>query len=283
MTAETLVKDLNSLVALPQAYVQISRMINSPKCSAADIGKIIAQDTDLSARLLRIVNSSFYGIPVPIETISRAVTIIGTSDLHDLALATSASRIFKDIPGELMDMGEFWGMSVYTGIVASTLAEKCNILHSERLFVQGMLHDIGRLPIYLRLPKQARDILLITNGNYDNIPAAEEDVLGFTHAEVGALLTRAWNLPESIQTITRYHHQPALAPAFKIETSLIHISSILAECETLDENIDEILERVDPYAWQTTGLNQQDVESILDDIPQQAADILKLMLPAETG
>lgn len=283
MTAETLVKDLNNLVALPQAYVQISRMINSPKCSAADIGKIIAQDTDLSARLLKIVNSSFYGIPVPIETISRAITIIGTSDLHDLALATSASRIFKDIPGELMDMGEFWGMSVYTGIVASMLAEKCNILHSERLFVQGMLHDIGRLPIYLRLPQKARDILLITDGNYDLIPAAEQDVLGFTHAEVGGLLTHTWNLPKSIQTVARYHHQPQLAPVHQIETSLIHISSILAECETLDENIDEILERVTPFAWQTTGLTQQDVESVLDDVPQQASDILKLMLPAETG
>lgn len=280
MTAEALVKDLNNLVALPQAYVQINQMINSPKYSAMDIGKVIAQDTDLSARLLRIVNSSFYGIPVPIETISRAVTIVGTSDLHDLALATSASRIFKDIPGEMMDMGEFWGMSVYTGIVASTLAEKCNILHSERLFVQGMLHDIGRLPIYLRLPEKAREILLITEGNYDMLPGAEHDVLGFTHAEVGALLTHAWNLPEGIQTVTRYHHQPELASTYKIETSLIHISSILAECETLDENIDEILGRVDPYAWRTTGLTPQDVESILDGIPQQAAEILKLMLPA---
>ncbi len=280
MTAERLVKDLDNLVALPQAYLQISQMINSPRHSALDIGKIIAQDTDLSARLLRIVNSAFYGIPVPVETISRAVTIVGTSDLHDLVLATSASRIFKDIPGELMDMGEFWGMSVYTGIVASTLAERCNILHCERLFVQGMLHDIGRLPIYLRLPERAREILLITNGSYDTLSATEQKILGFTHTEVGAELTRAWNLPESIQTITRCHHQPERAAEYKIETSLIHISSILAECETLDESIDEILARVDPYAWQITGLTQPDVESVLDGIPQQAAEVLKLILPA---
>ncbi len=280
MTAERLVKDLDNLVALPQAYLQISQMINSPRHSALDIGKIIAQDTDLSARLLRIVNSAFYGIPVPVETISRAVTIVGTSDLHDLVLATSASRIFKDIPGELMDMGEFWGMSVYTGIVASTLAERCNILHCERLFVQGMLHDIGRLPIYLRLPERAREILLITNGSYDTLSATEQKILGFTHTEVGAELTRAWNLPESIQTITRCHHQPEQAAEYKIETSLIHISSILAECETLDESIDEILARVDPYAWQITGLTQPDVESVLDGIPQQAAEVLKLILPA---
>ncbi len=280
MTAEALVKDLNKLVALPQAYLQISQMINSPRHSALDIGKIIAQDTDLSARLLRIVNSSFYGIPVPVETISRAVTIVGTSDLHDLVLATSASRIFKDIPGELMDMGEFWGMSVYTGIVASTLAERCNILHCERLFVQGMLHDIGRLPIYLRRPEQAREILQATDGGYDALSATEQQVLGFTHSEVGALLTREWNLPESIQTVTRHHHQPEQAAEYKIETALIHISSILGECETLDESIDEILARVNPYAWQITGLTQQDVESVLDGIPQQAAEVLKLILPA---
>ncbi|MCF6179654.1 MAG: HDIG domain-containing protein, partial [Geopsychrobacter sp.] len=95
------------------------------------------------------------------------------------------------------------------------------------------------------------------------------------HTEVGALLTRDWKLPESIQTVTHYHHQPELAAEYKIETSLIHISSILAECETLDESTDEILARVNPYAWQITGLTQQDVESVLDGIPQQAAELLR--------
>ncbi|HEC15184.1 MAG TPA: HDOD domain-containing protein [Sedimenticola sp.] len=279
MTAEELVKDLNNLVALPQAFVKISRMIESPKHSAADIGKVIGQDTDLSARLLRIVNSAFYGIPVPIETISRAVTIVGTRELHNLVLTTSAARVFKDIPTDLMDMGEFWGMSVYTGIVASTLAAKCNVLHKERLFVQGILHDIGRLPIYLRLPEKARDILLISNGDYDLLPAAEQEVLGFGHAEVGAALTRSWNLPESIQTVARYHHDPQRAPGHEIETSLVHIGSILAECETLDETLEEMLSRVDPHAWRVTGLSQPDIEAIIDDIPQQAVEILKLMLP----
>lgn len=279
MTAEELVKDLNNLVALPQAFVKINRMIESPRYSATDIGKVISQDTDLSARLLRIVSSAFYGIPVPIETISRAVTIVGTRELHNLVITTSASRIFKDIPHDLMDMGEFWGMSVYTGIIASTLAGRCNVLHKERLFVQGILHDIGRLPIYLRLPEKARDILLITNGDYDLLPAAEQEILGFTHAEVGAALTQSWNLPESIQAVTRYHHNPRHAAEHKIEVSLIHIGSILAECETLDETLEEILSRVDPYAWRTTGLTTQDVEAVIDGIPQQAAEILKLMLP----
>ena len=279
MTAEELVQDLNNLVALPQAFVKLNRMIESPSHSAVDMGKVIAQDTDLSARLLRVVNSAFYGIPVPIETISRAITIVGTRELHNLVLATSAGRIFKDIPSDLMDMGEFWGMSVYTGIVASTLAEKCNVLHKERLLVQGVLHDIGRLPIYLRLPEKARDILLISKGDYDLLSSAEQEVLGFTHVEVGAALTQSWNLPESIQTVARYHHDPRRAPEHEIETSLIHIGSVLAECETLDETLEEVLSRVDPYAWKVTGLTQRDIEAIIDDIPQQAVEVLKLMLP----
>lgn len=279
MTADELVKGLDKLVALPEVYLGLNRLIDSPQASSSDIAKLITQDTDLAARLLKTVNSAFYARPAPIETIPRAVTVIGTTELRNLVLATSVCRTFKNVPGELVDMVSYWGESVFTGIVATALAVKCNVLHRDRLFVLGMLHDIGRLPIYLQLPEQARDILCIINGDYDLLCAAEQEILGFTHADVGYALTQSWHLPESIQTVVRYHHAPSQAPEYHLETSLIHIGSILATSDGRDESVEETFGRVDPFAWRITRLDQEDIGATLASIPVQAEEILKFVLP----
>ena len=278
MTADELVQDLDKLVAMPEVFLRLNRLIDSPTASSMDIAEVITQDTDLTARLLKTVNSAFYARPAPIETIPRAVTVIGTTELRNLVLATSICRTFTNVPGELVDMVAFWGESVFTGIVATALAVKCNVLHRERLFVLGMLHDIGRLPIYLRLPEQARDILCIINGDDDLLVSAEQEILGFTHADVGRALTQAWHLPESIQTVVEHHHAPNLAPRYPLETSLIHIGSILATSDGRDESAEETFERMEPFAWQITGLGQEDIGDILVSIPIQIEEILKLIL-----
>jgi HD-like signal output (HDOD) protein len=279
MTADELVKDLDKLVALPEVFLQLNRLVDSPHASTHDIAKVITQDTDLTARLLKIVNSAFYGRAVPIETIPRAVTVIGTTELRNLVLATSICQTFENVPGELVDMVSFWGESMFTGIVSTALAMKCNVLHIERLFVLGMLHDIGRLPIYLQLPEQARDILCIINGDYDLLCAAEHEILGFTHTDVGRALTQSWHLPESIQTVVQYHHAPNQAPQYQLETSLIHIGTILATSDGRDEPVAETFGRVDPFAWRITRLDQEAIGATMASIPVQSEDILKLILP----
>ncbi len=161
MNAEELVKGIEHLVSLPDVCIKVNMMADSPLYSAKDIGEVISLDTDLSARLLSLVNSAFYGMRAPVETISRAVTVIGTKGLRNLVLVTSAAEIFTGIPADLVDMTEFWRYSVTTGIIAKALSTRCNVLPGERLFVMGVLHDIGRLVIYLRLPEQSRDVLLM--------------------------------------------------------------------------------------------------------------------------
>ncbi|MES9849208.1 MAG: HDOD domain-containing protein, partial [Candidatus Thiodiazotropha sp.] len=204
MTPQQLVIEIESLVSLPDVCVKVNRLIDAPNYSVATLGDIISQDTDLSARLLRLVNSAFFNLKVPVETISRAITIIGTNELRNLVMATTAARIFTGIPGDLVDMTEYWRYSITAGVVAGELAKRCNVLHSERLFVMGVLHDIGRLAIYLKMPQESRDILLITGGDDTLLPDAENDVLGFTHMDVGEALLRKWKLPESIVSVVAH-------------------------------------------------------------------------------
>ncbi|MES9974516.1 HDOD domain-containing protein [Candidatus Thiodiazotropha sp. LNASS1] len=278
MTPQQLVIEIESLVSLPDVCVKVNRLIDAPNYSAATLGEIISQDTDLSARLLRLVNSAFFNLKAPVETISRAVTIIGTSELRDLVMATTAARIFTGIPGDLVDMTEYWRYSITAGVIAGELAKRCNVLHSERLFVMGVLHDIGRLAIYLKMPQESRDILLITGGDDTLLPDAENDVLGFTHMDVGEALLRKWKLPESIVSVVAHHHRPASTQVFQLETSLISLAALLAYAEISGVEWYETVELVEPVVWKQTGLEPEQLEAVMEQMPHKVGEIMDVVL-----
>ncbi|EGW55385.1 HDOD domain-containing protein [Candidatus Endoriftia persephone] len=253
-------------------------MADSSRYSALDIGNVIMQDANLSARLLRLVNSAFFGLQAPVETISRAVTIIGTKELRNLVLATSAVEVFRGIPADLVDMVEFWRYSLTTGVIARELAERCNVLHGERLFVMGVLHDVGRLVIYLKAADKARDILLITAGSDELLPQAESGVLGFTHMDVGAALLKRWKLPESIVATVQFHHHPMETPEYRLETALVHIASRLAYAELMGEFLDGVIDNIHPEVWEITGLMDDEVLTMMEQVPVQVAEVMEVVL-----
>jgi HD-like signal output (HDOD) protein len=281
-SARKLVEEIDSLVSLPDVCIKVNRLLDSPDYSALRLGEIIAQDTDLSARLLRLVNSSFFGLRVPVDTISRAIALIGTKELRNLVMATTAVRVFTGIPADLVDMAEFWRHALTTGVIAQELAVRCNVLHSERLFVMGMLHDIGRLVIYLTLPEPARDILLITGGDDRLLPDAEADVLGFTHMDVGQLLLSSWGLPESLVAVIGSHHYPQKTDDHQFDASLVHIAIAMSYGEINGLSIDEIMGGIHVSVWPLTGLDLEAIESILAEIPSKAAEAMELIVsPSE--
>jgi len=128
--------------------------------NAKQLGEIISHDPALTARILRIVNSAYYSLANKVELVSRAVSIVGEEDLRNLVLATSAVDSFKRIPNQLVDIDLFWRHSVHTGIISRLLSKHCNILHGERLFVAGMLHDIGKLVLYYKEPELSQQVLI---------------------------------------------------------------------------------------------------------------------------
>ena len=271
-TPQELVQQIERLIAFPEVWVRISRLIDQER-SAAEIAAAIEMDTDLSARLLRIVNSAFYRLASPVETISRAVTIIGTLDLRDLTMLTVARRLFTSIPADLMDIGSFWVDSVSTGIYSALLGRHCRLLHPERAFVMGVIHNIGLLVICQHLPVQAREALYIAGGDHDLLPDAEREVLGYTHQEVGAALLRRWGLPASLCEVAEYHHSPDLAREFSLEVAIVHVASLLAGSDSMGLGAMEVLQRVAPGAQDLTDLSVEILQGIQDEGAQQIADI----------
>lgn len=278
MTPQELVDGIEKLVSLPEVCIKVNRLIDAPNYSAVTLGDLIVQDADLSARLLRIVNSAFYNLQAPVETISRAITVVGTNELRNLVMATSAAKVFTGIPGDLVDMPEFWRYSLATGVIGSELAARCRVLHAERLFVMGVLHDIGRLVIYLKLPDAARDILLVAGGDDTLLPAVEEEILGFTHMEAGEALLRLWNIPRSIVTVVGNHHKPMRTNDFRLETAIVHLASTLSLCELTGVDLGEAMEQIDPVVWEITSLRPEIIGQALETIPQKVNEIVDVVL-----
>lgn len=215
------------LMSLPDIYLRIERVINDPDSSARHIAAIISQDPNLSAKLLKIVNSAFYGLRQKIDTISRAVTIVGHNQIGDLVLGTSVIALFREIPSTLMNMNLFWEHSVACGICARCIAGFRKFPNTESFFIAGLLHDLGKLIIFKNLPQQAKEVLLQVRHSDSFYYQAERELIGFDHTQVGKALAEKWKLPTGLEQAIGGHHPPWSLPPDS-ETVLIFIADNLA-------------------------------------------------------
>jgi len=293
-----LVKQTRGVVSFPDVCLQINDMIDDPTCSATAIGAVLSKDSGLTARLLKIVNSPLYGFAARIDTVSRAISIIGLLELRILVTTASAVDAFSKISTQLIDMETFWRHSIFCAVLARSIAERCNVLHAERLFISGLLHDIGSLVIFQALPEQAESILkqLCKNERMSQ-HTAEKENLGFDHAELGGELLRNWHLPDSICDAVEFHHKPDEATRHELESAIISLANAMigfADKENMEQpvyfitefrktiqneskyNIEHIK---DSKAWQLTGLGEHDLDSILDESAEKFELALDAIYP----
>jgi len=272
-----------NLISLPEICIRVNSALEDPNHTSKQLGDIISHDPALTARILRIVNSAYYNFPNKVELVSRAISIIGEDDLRGLVLATSALEVFNHIPNQLVNMEMFWQHSIFTGIVARLLSKQCNILHGERLFIAGLLHDIGKLVLYFKEPEVSENVLLEAANTSGLIHEAEQTLLGFTHADVGAALMQAWQLPDSFHQIVLHHHTPSQATEYEIETAIVHIANSVVNALSPDIPIDEHLlddfSDFDPASLQTTKISLQALPELIADAQQQTHEVLNIMFP----
>jgi HD-like signal output (HDOD) protein len=222
-----LLDDVEGLVSPPDICLRLFELIHAPNTGAADIAAVVSVDPNLTARLLRMANSSFYSFSRKIDTISRAITVIGNTELYQLVLSISAVKTFAHIPNELVKMETFWRHSVYTGLLARALAIRANVLHPERLFVAGLMHDLGSLVLYHQRPDAMRDILLVADGDEEVLYQSELERFEFSHASVAGHMMEQWQLPEALIDAIRWHHQPEAARVASIEAHILYLANHL--------------------------------------------------------
>ncbi len=269
------------MVTLPDVFIRINRLIEDPNSNIADIAKVIAQDPSFTVRLLRVANSSFYGFSSTIDTVQKAVSVIGTGQIRSLALATTVASSFDGLPNTLVSMQDFWRHSLYCALVARILARQARKCDADAVFTAALLHDIGELVIFNRLPQQAKDALLLVLDSADELPVyqAEHQIMGFDHAQVGGELARQWKLPPLLEECIEFHHHIELAQRFPREVALVHIANILAlmaEVRTLDPGD---VSPIDPRAWEIVGLDADEVmQAAVAEAQEEIAEAEKLFI-----
>lgn len=277
MTPQDLVSRNVRLVSLPEVCIQVQALADSPHTTAADIGDVVSKDTALTTRLLKLVNSAYFSLPRKIDTVTRAVNMIGMRELRNLTMAASAAEVFSRIPGHLIDMAGFWQHSVYCGLLARNFAQHCNVLHSERLFTAGLLHDVGRLLMLTKLPDEVSQAEAMRLETERDICLIERELVGFDHAEVGQVLLLHWNMPTNLCTSILYHHNPAQAHDAHLEAAIIHIADQVTHCA--QESKDPLGSQFyDPYgALLDSDLNAEAIAGkAMDKVVKEALTLTRI-------
>ncbi|MDH5393929.1 MAG: HDOD domain-containing protein [Gammaproteobacteria bacterium] len=274
-----LISDISELVTLPEICLKVTKMVEEPDTTADDIGKVISQDPSLTLKVLKLSNSAMYGFEHRVDTVSRAITLIGTRQVRDLVLAASAFETFKGIDNSLMTMADFWYHSILCGLAANQLTKYCGLRNADGLFVAGLLHDIGQLIEFNQLPEQSQQAILLTMEGPEECEMyqAEELLMGFNHMDVGQMIAENWQLPAYMKYCIGYHHLPASAPDFKQQVSIIHIANTIAVLAELNTDDPELAPAVEDYAWQQTGLDATVFPAVIESILKDYDEVEKLL------
>lgn len=272
-SSQALVSDVVGLISLPEVYLRIRELMNDDGARLDDFANIVRIDPNLTASVLRLVNSAYFGFAGQIDTISRALNFIGIRQLHDLVLGVSAMQSFANIPNEIIDMSLFWKRSIYCGVLAGLLARECNAVESEKLFIVGLLHEIGHLVLFTKLPEQSRAALVRSQLETCNIFEIEREIFGFDYAEVGQELLKAWNLPAEFQEITAQHVEPCAGTDYFIESSIVHIAHNISWADRSEISAQTLSDNVTPAILQAICFDSTDLLPLLSQAEQKSMEL----------
>ncbi|MDH5573257.1 MAG: HDOD domain-containing protein [Gammaproteobacteria bacterium] len=265
-----LVQTVDKMVSFPEIHMRINQMLDDPDCDMAKLGGVISYDPGLTAQILRMANSPFYGLSKEVNTVAHALSVIGLTQLRYMLLATSAVKTFEGIPNELVSMEDFWFHSLYCALAAKILAGKVKGVQAESAFVSGLLHDIGQLVLFNQFPELARDALLnsIEAPDEPDTYISEREIIGFDHAALGGALAEHWHWPAMLIETIQYHHEPEKSQNYPKETAIVHVANclaVLAELHTT--NIDETdAPQIEPYVWNLLKLDEGIIPSVLESM-----------------
>ncbi len=275
MNIEDLLERSDNLLTLPEVAMRLHSLLNDDTASIADIAEVVSLDPVLTSKLLKLANSAFYSFASKIDTIPRAINIIGSDAIYSLALANSTLETFNKIPVDVIDLESFWRQSVDCALIAKHLGLSVVGQSTERLFVTGLLHNVGELICVLELPEIAHQI-----ANTDTSSQRVEKqkaLLGFTYAELTMEFMKLWRFPAEIYDVVGNIKHPE-------QSQFVKEATLLALAEKIASTLSE-LPPADPAELVTEAelsflrVTLVDINNALDYANLEAINVLSILSP----
>ena len=272
-TANTLAAQVKSIPTLPAVLTVLSRRMEDPNTSAEDLAQVIIQDQAIASKVLKLVNSPFYGFSGRIQSISQGIVMLGFNAVKNLVLSTSVIDAFRGAAsGELFRMDMLWVHSASVASTAKLLAERNRICDPEDAFVGGLLHDIGKVLLWTSEPRLFEGCLQLVASKRIPLADVEMRTLGFPDQELAAILAEKWKFPEALVTGLRWRGAPARAGRWQGLASTIHCANILCTAMDTPAHPGSMLTVPEPAAWKLCGLDADaTLREVVRELPSRMA------------
>ena len=271
----------NQLASLPAIYNELKAAIDDPDSDIDEIASIIKKDPDISARMIGLANSSLYSFGGNVGNINRVVMLIGTRQLHDLILATVVISKFKGLSIQGIDMTSFWSHSIACGIAARNIATWRREPNVEQYYITALLHDLGRLMLFLQEPATMQKILETHINSNISLHVLEGQTFGFDHALAGAQLLASWDFPLILSEPIAFHHQPIHSPEeFSLNTAIIHVADLIVHAMKLGTSGQQFIPQLNTEALEHCEIPTPVLPEIISRTQEQQTDAIKLFLAA---
>ncbi len=260
-------REIKSLPTLPGVVSKLTKMAEDPETTSEQMGKVISKDHILATKLLKLVNSAFYGFPQRISSLASAIILLGFNVIKSLIISASIFEVMEKEDVEL------WEHSLGCAVVSSVLAKRLGLSEPEEISTAGLIHDIGKVAIKMELPEEYEAIQQMVQDRKISVREAELQVLGLEHAEVGGWLAKKWNLPQKLIEPVACHHDPRLAKTEMLSSSIVHFGDIMIRGLGYGHFHDIWIPVLNNRAWRVLELTPEDLDQVLEEVEDKLWDV----------
>ncbi|HFQ80616.1 MAG TPA: HDOD domain-containing protein [Desulfobacterales bacterium] len=260
-------RETKNLPTLPGIVTKLTKMADDPDTTTEQMGKVISKDHILAAKLLKLVNSAFYGFPQRISSLSSAIILLGFNVVKSLIISASIFEVMEDQDVEL------WEHSLGCAVAAGVVARRLEISEPEEISTAGLIHDLGKVAVKMEFSKEYQAVNRLMAERGIAMREAEMEIMGINHAEVGGWLAKNWNLPIRLVEPISCHHTPEQAVNEPVSSAVVHFADILIRGMGYGHAGDNKVPMLNKKAWDLLNFGPADLDEIIDEVEEKLWDV----------
>jgi putative nucleotidyltransferase with HDIG domain len=274
---QRIIKDIKSLPTLPGLISKLGALTEDNKVSALEIARLVSMDQVLSAKVLRLVNSAFYGFSRRVSTVSNALILLGVNVVKSLAISSSIFEIMeKNVVG-------LWEHSMGVAVAANIISRELKLPEPEETSTAALLHDIGKVIVKINLEEDYSLLTFRIKEKELTMVEAERELFDTDHAEIGEWIAQTWLLPEKLIEPIACHHNVEKSAVQRTKTAVVHIADILIKASAFGYSGDDIVPQIQPAAWNKLGITEPVLEEIIEKVEDKLVEVKQFSLEIQSN